>query len=134
MPVEQRLPATEQCQAGQEPPSILVVDNSPDVCWRLEHALLLFGCAVTTMTKGAEAAELVVETPHPAASMDALLPELDGLKLAALIRRRSPCTAVVLTSGLCPDGKAITKGVQRDLSSGFRAKPFCLDPIRQMAR
>ena len=82
MPVDRWLPATEECQTEQEPPSSLVVHNDPDRCWRLEQALALSGYAVTTTMKGAEAAERVVETPHAAAFVDGMLPELDGLKLA----------------------------------------------------
>ena len=134
MPADRWLPAAEDCQTEQEPPSSLVVDNDPDRCWRLEQALHLSGYAVTTTTKEAEAAELVVETPYAAAFLDAMLPDLDGLKLAALIQRRSPRTAAVLISGvLSPEDKAITKGLHKGLSIGFLAKPFHLDPIRQMA-
>jgi len=125
----------------QEPPRILVVDDEPDMCWALENILRPAGFTVTTTTTGAEALELLAGRgdpagrPYAAAFVDAKLPDLDGLELAALIRQRSPHTAIVLISGyFYQEDRAINEGLQKGLFIGFIAKPFDLEEVRLMAR
>lgn len=119
----------------QEPPRILIVDDEPDMCWALENILRSAGYAVTTTTRGAEALELLAGEPYNAVFVDAKLPDLDGLELAALIRQRSPHTAVVLISGyFYQEDRAINEGLEKELFIGFVAKPFALEEVRLMAR
>jgi len=105
------------------------------MCWALENILRPAGYAVTTATNGAEALELVAGEPYAAVFVDAKLPDLDGLELAALIRQRSPHTTVVLISGyFYQEDRAITEALQNELFIGFVAKPFDLEEVRLMAR
>jgi CheY-like chemotaxis protein len=119
----------------QEQPRILVVDDEPGMCWALENILRPAGYAVTTTPSGAEALELLAGESYAVAFVDAKLPDLDGLELAALIRQHSPHTAIVLISGYYyQEDKAITEGLQDELFTGFIAKPFDLEEVRRMAR
>jgi len=119
----------------REPPRILVVDDEPDICWALESTLRPAGFLVTSTKKGAEALELLARESYAAAFVDAKLPDLDGLELAALIRQQSPDTAIVLISGyFYQEDRAIIEGMQEDLFIGFVAKPFDLEEVRLMAR
>jgi CheY-like chemotaxis protein len=116
-------------------PQILVVDDEPDMCWVLENILHPEGFTVTTSTSGAQAMELLAGGTYVVAFVDAKLPDLDGLELAALIRQHSPHTAIVLISGyFYPEDKTITEGLQNELFIGFVAKPFDLEQVRLMAR
>jgi len=116
-------------------PRILLVDDEPDMGWALEKILRPAGYAVTTTMSGKEALELVAEEAYAVAFVDAKLPDLDGLELAALIRQQCPHTAVVLISGYFyqEDGD-ISEGLQQGLFFGFVAKPFLLGEVRLMAR
>lgn len=119
----------------QQPPHILIVDDEADMCWALENILRPAGFAVTTTTSGAEALELLVKEPYVTVFVDAKLPDLDGLELAALIHQRSPYTAVILISGyFYQEDRAISEGLQKGLFIGFVAKPFDLKEVRLMAR
>lgn len=119
----------------EQPPRILVVDDEPDMCWALENILRPAGYAVTTTTTGAEALELIAREPYAAVFVDAKLPDLDGLELAALIHQQRPHTAVVLISGyFYQEDRAVTEGLQKGLFIGFVAKPFDLEEVRLMAR
>jgi CheY-like chemotaxis protein len=119
----------------RELPRILIVDDEPDMCWALENILRPAGYAVTTATSGVEALELLAGEPYAVAFVDAKLPDLDGLELAATIRQESPHTAVVLISGyFYEEDRAITEGLQKDLFIGFIAKPFDLEKVRLIAR
>lgn len=120
---------------NQKPLRILVVDDEPDMCWALENILRPAGYAVTTTTRGVEALKLLATEPYIVAFVDAKLPDLDGLELAALICQESPHTAIVLISGyFYEEDKAITEGLQKNLFIGFIAKPFDLEEVRRMAR
>jgi len=119
----------------RELPRILVVDDEPDMCWTLENVLRPAGYAVTTTTTGARALELLAEKPYDVALVDAKLPDLDGLELAALIYQLSPHTVIVLISGyFYQEDKAITEGLQENLFIGFISKPFDLDEVRLTVR
>jgi CheY-like chemotaxis protein len=114
--------------------TILIVDDEPDMCWTLENILRPAGYAVTTTTTGAEALELFTAEPYDVAFVDAKLPDLDGLELAALIRQRSLHTAIVLISGyFYQEDRAINEGLDKDLFIGFISKPFDLEEVRLMA-
>ena len=114
---------------------ILVIDDEPDMCWAMENILRPAGYAVTSTTKGTEALELLAQEHYAVAFVDAKLPDLDGLELAALIRQRHPSVAVVLISGyFYQEDKAITEGLQKELFIGFVSKPFALEEVRMMAR
>jgi CheY-like chemotaxis protein len=116
-------------------PQILIVDDEPDMCWALENILRPAGFKVTTTTSGVEALELLAGEPYAAAFVDVKLPDLDGLELAALIRQRSPHTAIVLISGYYyQEDKTITERLQEDLFIGFISKPFNLEEVRLLAR
>jgi DNA-binding NtrC family response regulator len=116
-------------------PRILVVDDESDMCWAFENILRPAGYAVTTAITSAQALEFLATDNYAAAFLDAKLPDIDGLKLAALVRERSPQTAIVLMSGyFYPEDKAIAKGLQQNLLAGFISKPFRLEEVRGMAR
>jgi len=90
---------------------------------------------VTTTTRGAEALELLARQPYVVAFVDAKLPDLDGLELVALIRQRSPHTAVVLISGYYyQEDPMVMEGLAKNLYVGFVSKPFSLNEVRSMAR
>ena len=118
-----------------ESPRILVVDDEPDMCWALEQILRPSGFAVTATERGAEALDLLTERFYAAAFVDVKLPDLDGLELAALIRQRSPHTAVVLISGyFYQEDKSIDEGLDQGLFAGFVSKPFDIMEVRLIAR
>jgi len=119
----------------QDLPRILVVDDEIDMGWAFKNILSPAGFLVTVATSGAEALRLIVRETYPVAFVDAKLPDLDGLKLALLIRQSSPSTVVVLISGyFYREDKAILEGLQNNTFIGFIAKPFRIEEIRSMAR
>jgi CheY-like chemotaxis protein len=120
----------------RKPPWILVVDDEPDMCWALENILRPVGYRVITATTGTEALDRLVahEQPYAAAFIDAKLPDLDGLEVAALIRKESPHTAVFLISGYYyKEDSTVIEGLKNNLFVGFVSKPFDLKEVRRMA-
>ena len=120
---------------GQASPRILVVDDEPDMCWVLENIMRRAGYTVTTATRGERALKLIAEEPYAAAFVDAKLPDMDGLRLAASIRQRQPRTGIVLISGyFYQEDTSINEGLEQGLFVGFLAKPFDLEQARRLAR
>ena len=116
-------------------PHILIVDDEPDMVWAMGNAMQSEGYAVSSVTSGAEVVELLVQADFDVAFVDAMLPDWDGMELAALIHQQQPRTAIVLVSGyFYEEDPAITEGLQTGLYMGFVAKPFDLEEIRRLAR
>jgi DNA-binding NtrC family response regulator len=117
-----------------QPYWILVVDDEPDMCWALENILSTDGYQITVASTGTEALQRLAERTYAVAFIDAKLPDVDGLKLAEMIREQDARTAIVLVSGYYyQEDQAITEGLRRDRFMGFIAKPFDLNTVRQMA-
>lgn len=112
---------------------ILVIDDEPGMCWAFENFLSQVGYMVTIALSGASALELITEGVFAAALVDAKLPDLDGLKLAELIRQKDPEIAVILVSGyFYEQDSEIVAAIQRNTIFGFVAKPFSLNHVHTM--
>ncbi len=113
-------------------PSILVVDDDPDMCWAMGHILLSHGCEVNIVSQGMDALDLVQQTPPSLIFMDAKLPDMDGLDVARLIHQRNPGIRIVMVSGYYyADDPAIREAVEQNIINGFIAKPFARGDILQ---
>ena len=113
---------------------VLVVDDEEDLCWLIGKALRPTGFEVKCAKSGEQALSCLVEKNFQAAFVDAKIPDMDGLSLAALIRQRSPETKIILISGyFYLEDKAIVEGFKNNLFIGFIAKPFDLSEVRRMA-
>lgn len=116
-------------------PCILVVDDEPDICWVLEATLYPEGYGVTLTTSGTRALALIHEKFFDVAFVDAKLPDLDGLELAARIRQDSPHTAIVLISGYFDkEDPVISEKLRAGLFVDVLPKPFDLNQVRLIAK
>jgi DNA-binding NtrC family response regulator len=114
-------------------PSILIVDDEPDITWALRVALQSDGYAVVITTAAAEALDLLASESFDVAFVDSVLPDCDGLKLAALIHERQPHAAVFPMSGYYyAEDPAVIEGLRAGLYKEFVAKPFDLKVIRDL--
>jgi len=114
---------------------VLVVDDEEDLCWMIEKALRPAGFAVKSANSGEQALKYLVEKTYQVAFVDAKIPDMDGLSLAALIRQRSPRTSIILISGFYySEDETIVEGLKNNLFIGFIAKPFDLNEVRRLTR
>jgi DNA-binding NtrC family response regulator len=114
---------------------ILVVDDEEDLCWVIKNALRPAGYAVKSANSGTQALAYLSKKNYKVAFVDAKIPDMDGLHLAALIRQRSPRTNIILISGYYyQEDKTIVEGLKNNLFMGFIAKPFDLNEIRRLTR
>ena len=114
---------------------VLVVDDEEDLCWVIERALRPAGFVVKSANSGRKALEYLAQENYKVAFVDAKIPDMDGLILAALIRQRSPRTSIILISGFYyQEDSTIIEGLKNNLFIGFIAKPFDLNEIRRLTR
>ena len=117
------------------PQQVLIVDDEIGICWALEHFLRREGSVVTTSASAAEALALLDRQSFAVVFVDAKLPDLDGLELAALARQKDPRTCIVLISGyLDSEDTQVIEGRRKHLFDHFLVKPFDLHEIRKITR
>lgn len=103
---------------------VLLVEDHPDTIAVISLELEVLGYDVTVATNGLEAVEIATSTPPDLIVMDILLPKLDGLAAAAIIRR-NPKTRdipILAATALCRDqdrANCLASGCNDHL-----AKPF----------
>lgn len=112
------------------PVQVLLVEDDTDLNWLLEQALRRAGYATATAANACEALAHIRTRSFAVALIDSNLPDQDGLRLAATIRRESPATAAILLSGQFECGDAAIQAALDDgLLAGFVTKPFRLDDL-----
>jgi DNA-binding NtrC family response regulator len=80
-------------------PSILLVDDDPDLCRNLSDILGEFDFSVDMASDGPSALEMVQSTTYDLALIDLRMPGMDGLALYRAMKRRSPGTLAILITG-----------------------------------
>jgi DNA-binding NtrC family response regulator len=119
----------------QSPKTILIVDDEPDMCWALEHILNHMGYDTLKAFNGDQALRMVAEEHFPLAFLDAKLPDIEGLDLAARIRKIDARLRIILVSGyFFQNDKEVQQALARGLILGFIAKPFDHDEIQTAIR
>ncbi len=114
---------------------VLVVDDEPDLCWAITQALRPLAYIVKSATSAAQALTYLSQHTYKVAFVDVKIQDMDGLKLASLIRQRSPATRIILISGFYyQEDSAIIEGLKNNLFTSFLAKPFNLAEVRSLAQ
>ncbi len=114
---------------------VLVVDDEPDLCWAITQALRPLAYIVKSATSAAQALIYLSQHTYKVAFVDVKIQDMDGLKLASLIRQRSPATRIILISGFYyQEDSAIIEGLKNNLFTSFLAKPFNLAEVRSLAQ
>ena len=86
---------------GTRPLKVLVVDDNPDAADALAAVVGMLGCDVRACYDGATALEYVRADPPDACLLDLMMPGLDGLALAGMVKAqagRHPMLLVATTA------------------------------------
>ncbi len=89
--IEALTPAPRRALRG-----VLVVEDDPDLQWRLARVLTIQGYRVVGTSSGDGALALIAEWPVDLALVAEDLPGMDGLQVTEAIRARNPDISVVL--------------------------------------
>ena len=106
---------------------ILVLDDEPIVCKRLQPALEKKGYEVESFVRSEEALKRFIETPFDIVITDLKMKGLDGMQFLTEVKKISPSTKVIVITGFATMETA--KESFRQGVFDFLAKPFKLGEI-----
>ena len=109
---------------------ILVLDDEPIVCKRLQPVLEKKGYVVETFFESETALKRFLETPFDIVITDLKMKGMDGMQFLTEVKRHSPATEVIVITGFATMETAkesFRKGV-----FDFLAKPFKLGEIQEV--
>jgi len=114
-------------------PTVLIVDDEPDMCWVLKNLLSDRGYDIRSVQTGQAAINLLADTRFRIALLDAKLTDIDGLQLAAQIKSTDPSINIIVISGYYYENDVnIQKAINEGLVFGFISKPFFHDDLIKM--
>lgn len=115
-------------------PSILIVDDEPNIVMSLEFLMRKNGYQVGIARNGTEALAAIAETPFDLVLLDVMMPDVDGYQVCRQLRQRPDCAAtkVVFLSAKSRDAD-VKKGydVGADL---YVPKPFSTRQLMEKVR
>ncbi len=109
---------------------ILVLDDEPIVCKRLQPALEKLGYEVETFTQSVEAMHEIQQTAYDIVITDLKMKEIDGMRFLEEAKKRHPKTEVIVITGF-----ATMETAKQSFQKGvfdFIAKPFKLSEIQEV--
>jgi CheY-like chemotaxis protein len=114
----------------------LVVDPDPPGRIQLVTELAKLGWSCEAVTSGAQAVEILSQTPFDLVFADVASPEIDGLQLCRAIKRsrRLGKTRVVVTTSVVDSGQVPDEVLARHSADGYIEKPIDTRRLHRMLR
>ena len=109
---------------------IMVLDDEPIVCKRLQPALEKLGFEVDTFTQSLEALHEVQETTYDIIITDLKMKGIDGMRFLQEAKKQHPETEVIVITGFATLDTA-KESFQHGVFD-FIAKPFKLSEIQEV--
>ena len=109
---------------------ILVLDDEPIVCKRLQPALEKLGFEVDTFTQSVEAMHQIQQEAYDIIITDLKMKEIDGMRFLDEAKKRHPQAEVIVITGF-----ATMETAKQSFQKGvfdFIAKPFKLSEIQDV--
>ena len=116
----------------ERPMEVLILDDEPIVCKRLQSALEKNGYAVESFLESAKALARVGEKKFDIVITDLKMKGIDGMQFLTEVKKNAPETEVIVITGFATMETAkesFRKGV-----FDFLAKPFKLGEIQDVIR
>ncbi|MCA9606515.1 MAG: response regulator [Myxococcales bacterium] len=135
--VEERKLARARRAVATIPPvrvrGVLVVEDDPDLQWRLARMLTVRGNRVVGTSSAEGALELMRQWPVDLVLVDDSLPGMSGVELARIVAREHPDTPVVLMSSEDEGGES---AIAARLAGAVAtiAKPFRPEALLELLR
>ncbi len=109
---------------------IMVLDDEPIVCKRLQPALEKLGYEVDTFTQSLEALHEIQETAYDIIITDLKMKGIDGMRFLQEAKKQHPATEVIVITGFATLDTA-KESFQHGVFD-FIAKPFKLSEIQEV--
>jgi PAS domain S-box-containing protein len=113
-------------------PTILIVDDDPDIVLVLRDLLKHSGYEVLVASTGAEAIARMKMEPCAAVLLDLMLPDMDGLSVLTLLKEIDPFVPVIMLTAFVEVAKkhsSLTEG-----AFGYLTKPYDSEELKALIR
>ncbi|HEY7281273.1 MAG TPA: response regulator transcription factor [Actinomycetota bacterium] len=110
-------------------PTVLIVDDDPDVQMFLQIALDAAGFTTITADNGREAVEAITERQPDVVVLDIMMPVVDGWSALAEVRQAGISPPVIVMTAKA-DGQTRERAQQLGVE-GFMTKPFSPNELLQ---
>jgi len=122
-----------QPSAAEPPlPTILIVDDDPDIALVLKDLLEHAGYLVQVAATGADAVARVKGDSISAVLLDLMLPDMDGLSVLALLKKVDPVLPVIMLTAFVEVAKkhaSLTEG-----AFGYLTKPYDGEELKALVK
>jgi len=105
-------------------PVVLVVDDNPTVAKTLAWVLEQSGYLTALAYSGKDAMEMLSGISTDVAVVDVMLPDVDGIKVAVEVCKRSPHCKILLISGYPESARLIERMKADGMNFEVLAKPI----------
>ena len=113
--------------------TILLVEDEKDLAYFVCEILRALPAQVTVAQNGSEAIDIIETSPQfDLVLLDVVLPKVSGLEVLRRLRRISPSTKVILSTGYASSFGA--EDLTRLEISGFLGKPYAPEDLLAAAR
>lgn len=111
----------------QRQSGVLVIEDDPDLQWRLARMLTVQGSRVVGTSTGDGALALIAQWPVDLVLVDQDLPGMSGLEVARRIRQSHPGIQVVLMTG--DDSEELKSAARLAGAAACLVKPFRVEAL-----
>ena len=123
---------TQPSAAKGPAPTILIVDDDPDIALVLKDLLEHSGYQVQVAVTGAEALSRVKAESCSAVLLDLMLPDMDGLSVLTLLKGMDPALPVIMLTAFVEVAKkhaSLTEG-----AFGYLTKPYDGEELKALIK
>jgi len=113
-------------------PTILIIDDEPEMCWALEKAMQMEGFATVTAGGGNEGLDKFSAQKITAVLVDLKMPDMDGLEVIRRIRQADASIPVILITG--HGNMDVAYEALSEDATGYVIKPFSMADLRATVR
>ena len=109
---------------------VIILDDEPIVCERLQPALEKIGFYVETYTESQKVADRFREEKFDVLVTDLKMRKPDGLEIMSFVKQHSPATKVIIITGFATLDTA--REAMRSGAEDFIAKPFKISRLLEL--
>ena len=115
-------------------PSLLIVDDEPEILETTKWAFEMAGFEVRTAASAEEALPQARESRPDVLLIDYKLPQMNGLELLRKVRVWIPNAVAIMITGLTHQSEDLEEESRELGAVGFLHKPLQLDKVLQMVK
>ena len=123
----------ETARETEQQPTLLLVDDEPNILNALKRLLRRENYRVLTASSGAEALEILAMQPVQVIISDQRMPEMSGIELLSKVKSLYPQTVRIILSGYSEAG-TVTDAINQGAVWKYLTKPWDDETLKEEVR